>query len=78
MSNKTGVINELLYIDQYILKKAKARTEHVAIVIDKVQKCIWYDTRNRDNRLSENVQNIKALETLHYESYEKLETRTSD
>ena len=44
--------------------------------MDKKQNGIWHDPTNGDNRMSENVEDIRASPNFHHESYGKLELTT--
>ena len=57
---------DLQYIDQHILKESKTRRDDV----DWLQKGIWYSPANLDNRLLQNVQDIRQSHKVHREDQE--------
>ena len=70
-SRDTG---ELLYIDQHILNENKTRRKNPGYGLDWQQKGIFYGLTKLDNKLSQNVQNVRWVHKLYRENHENLES----
>ena len=65
---------ELLYIDKHILNESKTRRKNLAMALYWLQKGIWYDSAELDNKLHHNAQNTTWNHKLHRENHENLES----
>ena len=65
---------ELLYIDQHILNENKTRQKKSSYGLDGLQKGIWYGSAKLDNKLPQNVQNIRWSHKLYGENHENMES----
>ena len=55
---KTRGTDDLLYIEEQMLKKVKTMQKKLSHDMDGFKKGLWYSLTNLDNRISENVPNI--------------------
>ena len=69
--NGTRGVDDLLYIDQHILKESKVRQKNVVMVLDWLQKALLCGLANLDSRLSQNVEDIPQSHKIHHRSHEK-------
>ena len=56
---------ELLYIDQHILNESKTRQKILAMAWIDLKKAIWYGPAKLDNKLPQNIQDIKRSHTFY-------------
>ena len=71
----TKGIEELLYINQHILNESKTRRKNLSMALTDYKKSIWYSTSKLDNKLPQNVQDIRWSHEHYRENHENLESR---
>ena len=65
---------QLFYIDQYILNESKTRQKNLAMAWIDYKKGIWNGLAKLDNKLPQNVQNIRWSHKLYQENHKNLES----
>ena len=65
---------ELLYIDQSIFNESKARQKKISYGLGWLQNVISYGPVKLDDKLPQNVQNIRWSHELYRENHENLES----